>query len=57
MACFTHIPAALLSLALLALAPAWAGNTPCSGAKGGIERCQGERFLCRDGSILSLIHI
>ena len=28
-----------------------AGNTPCSGKKGGIERCQGERFICRDGSI------
>ncbi|WP_082477249.1 hypothetical protein [Rhizobium sp. Leaf371] len=28
-----------------------AGNTPCSGRKGGIDHCQGERFICRDGSI------
>lgn len=30
---------------------AWAGNTPCSGKKGGIDRCDGELFLCNDGSI------
>lgn len=30
---------------------AQAGNTPCSGSKGGIARCQGEIFLCNDGSI------
>jgi hypothetical protein len=28
-----------------------AGNTPCSGRKGGIDHCQGETFICRDGSV------
>ncbi|WP_160286903.1 hypothetical protein ACA097_00915 [Pseudomonas sp. QL9] len=28
-----------------------ATNTPCSGHKGGISRCDGELFLCNDGSI------
>lgn len=32
-------------------ANAWAGNTPCSGRKGGVDRCEGELFLCNDGSI------
>lgn len=27
------------------------GRAPCSGSKGGIERCVGDEFLCRDGSI------
>ncbi|WP_416366795.1 hypothetical protein [Pseudomonas sp. UFMG81] len=44
-----------LSLPLLALclaAPAaHAGNTPCSGRKGGIAGCDGATFLCNDGSI------
>ncbi len=26
-------------------------NTPCSGRKGGIDHCQGETFVCRDGSV------
>lgn len=30
---------------------ALAANKPCSGSKGGIARCQGELFLCNDGSI------
>jgi hypothetical protein len=30
---------------------AWAANTPCSGKKGGIDRCDGDLFLCNDGSI------
>lgn len=29
---------------------AFAGNTPCSGKKGGIARCQGTVFVCNDGS-------
>lgn len=42
----------LLALAFVALSqPAYAGNTPCSGAKGGISRCDGDLFLCNDGSI------
>lgn len=28
-----------------------AANTPCSGRKGGIAGCQGETFLCNDGSV------
>ncbi|WP_116275685.1 hypothetical protein [Rhizobium sp. CCGE 510] len=27
------------------------GNTPCSGRKGGVDHCQGETFICRDGSV------
>lgn len=30
---------------------ALAANFPCSGKKGGIARCQGETFICNDGSI------
>ena len=26
-------------------------NSPCSGRKGGIDHCQGETFICRDGSV------
>lgn len=28
-----------------------AAITPCSGKKGGIDRCDGDLFLCNDGSI------
>ena len=28
-----------------------AANTPCSGRKGGIAGCDGDAFLCNDGSI------
>lgn len=28
-----------------------AANTPCSGRKGGIAGCDGDLFLCNDGSI------
>ncbi|WP_301445391.1 hypothetical protein [Comamonas sp.] len=28
-----------------------AANTPCSGRKGGISGCDGDLFLCNDGSI------
>ncbi|UVL54517.1 MULTISPECIES: hypothetical protein [unclassified Pseudomonas] len=43
-----------LGLALvlvLAASTALAGNTPCSGRKGGIAGCDGDLFLCNDGSI------
>lgn len=46
------VSAWLLGMSLMftaSLAPA--ANTPCSGSKGGIARCQGELFLCNDGSI------
>ncbi len=42
---------ALLLLAACLASAAHAANTPCSGKKGGVQRCVGERFLCRDGSI------
>ncbi len=43
----------LAALAALALFPqmAMAANTPCSGSKGGISGCDGDLFLCNDGSI------
>lgn len=28
-----------------------ATNYPCSKSKGGVERCQGSKFVCRDGSV------
>ncbi|MDD2150646.1 hypothetical protein NPS52_08340 [Pseudomonas putida] len=41
-----------LTLALcLSAAASWAGNTPCSGRKGGIAGCDGDAFLCNDGSL------
>ncbi|MEL7935849.1 hypothetical protein [Pseudomonas delhiensis] len=42
----------LLAIALAGLSlQAHAGNKPCSGSKGGIARCDGDLFLCNDGSI------
>ncbi|WP_414907487.1 hypothetical protein [Pseudomonas sp. IT-P253] len=41
----------LLLLLCVISVSAWAGNTPCSGKKGGIDRCDGDLFLCNDGSI------
>lgn len=43
--------AGLLVLCSFLLAPAEAGNQPCSGSKGGIARCIEGKFLCQDGSI------
>ncbi|AZE29255.1 hypothetical protein [Pseudomonas chlororaphis] len=40
-----------VGLLLLAAVPAFAANQPCSGKKGGIAGCDGELFLCNDGSI------
>ncbi len=39
--------AILLSIAVAAEA----ANTPCSGKKGGIVGCQGDTFICNDGSV------
>lgn len=39
--------AALLSVVVTAEA----ANTPCSGRKGGIAGCQGDTFICNDGSV------
>ncbi|MBN0301379.1 hypothetical protein JTM78_33590, partial [Pseudomonas aeruginosa] len=41
---------ALFLLSVCAL-PALAANSPCSGKKGGIAGCDGDIFLCNDGSI------
>ncbi|WP_228884126.1 hypothetical protein [Stenotrophomonas rhizophila] len=41
-----------LLLALgMASAAATAGNTPCSGRKGGVSHCAAGQFVCNDGSI------
>lgn len=41
---------ALASLVFTCLS-AGAGNTPCSGSKGGIDHCAGATFICHDGSV------
>lgn len=45
----------LTSIAILILAsePAFAsrGKQPCSGKKGGISHCLGDKFACNDGTI------
>lgn len=41
----------LCVLALLLPLALHAANTPCSGSKGGIDKCQGATFICRDGSV------
>lgn len=41
----------LLFLPLLFCAYLNAANTPCSGAMGGIDHCQGDKFVCRNGKI------
>jgi hypothetical protein len=38
-------------LALCLTGAAHAQNTPCSGKKGGISHCQGDRFVCNDGTV------
>jgi hypothetical protein len=38
-------------LVLCCALAAKAENTPCSGRKGGIAACQGETFICNDGSV------
>ncbi|WP_413711666.1 hypothetical protein [Rhizobium sp. Rhizsp82] len=40
-----------LAIILVSIMAAKATNTPCSGAKGGISGCQGETFICNDGSV------
>ncbi|WP_409276977.1 YdcA family protein [Pseudomonas defluvii] len=42
----------LLGILLLCSATSvMAANTPCSGRKGGVAGCDGDLFLCNDGSI------
>lgn len=41
----------VLAASLSTLASAgYPANKPCSGKKGGISHCQGQYFVCRDGS-------
>lgn len=42
---------ALAAAVLLFSTTAEARNTPCSGKKGGVARCDGPRFICNDGSV------
>ena len=44
---------AACALVLLALSSfdVNAANYPCSGRKGGVSHCQGELFICNDGSV------
>ena len=46
------LPAVFFATALvLASGTALAkGRKPCSGSKGGVSHCQGETFMCNDGS-------
>ncbi|TBZ41892.1 hypothetical protein E0H47_10160 [Rhizobium leguminosarum bv. viciae] len=44
---FFGVAAALLSVVVTVEA----ANTPCSGRKGGIAGCQGDTFICNDGSV------
>ena len=42
----------ILLFTLLAITGiAFAQNTPCSGKKGGIDHCEGSKFICVDGSV------
>lgn len=40
----------LLLFCTLTLSSVFAANTPCSGSKGGIASCDGDKFVCKDGS-------
>ncbi len=42
---------AVAVLLVLSATPTSAQNTPCSGSKGGINHCQGNTFVCNDGSV------
>lgn len=41
----------IVAVALLVGTSAEARNTPCSGKKGGVKACSGDKFICNDGSI------
>lgn len=45
----------ILSLLLIwnsiSITEAGKGRQPCSGKKGGINHCEGKKFVCNDGSI------
>nr|DAT24698.1 MAG TPA: hypothetical protein [Caudoviricetes sp.] len=43
---------AICTALMLVSAPAMAkDNKPCSGKKGGVSHCSGDKFVCKDGSI------
>lgn len=41
----------MLALGASTIAEAGRGKKPCSGSKGGVSHCQGDKFVCRDKSI------
>jgi hypothetical protein len=41
----------LLTVASVDAAARGKGRQPCSGKKGGIARCSGSKFVCKDGTI------
>jgi hypothetical protein len=43
--------AAAMAILLISVTAREAANTTRSGAKGGISGCQGETFICNDGSV------
>jgi hypothetical protein len=45
----TMLAAAIL--AAFAATTAQAANEPCSGKKGGVNHCEGGKFVCNDGTI------
>lgn len=49
----SSMPKALLVALFMAGSLAHGANYPCSGKKGGVSHCAGERFVCNDGSISS----
>ncbi|MDC9835675.1 hypothetical protein [Rhizobium binxianense] len=49
--CGTHLVLGATVILLSIAVTAQAANTPCSGRKGGIAGCQGDTFICNDGSV------
>ncbi|MEI6708182.1 MAG: hypothetical protein WCK96_13735 [Methylococcales bacterium] len=47
----THALSLIFAAILLLPIASNAANTPCSGKKGGIARCDGAQFVCNDGTI------
>lgn len=45
------IAACALLLLVFSSFDVYAANYPCSGRKGGVSHCQGELFICNDGSV------
>lgn len=50
-ACGTHLALGATAILLAIVGAADAANTPCNGRKGGIAGCQGDTFICNDGSV------